>query len=160
MSRRIVLMAALVIGAASSLPATAQQTVTIDVTGVHSSTGSLLAGLCDDADAQFPGGCMTYSAMAAAMAGTTRLVFDDVKPGTYALQIFHDENGNMFPETPPEGFAFGNNQQYPPTFEGASFKVTGDTTHTVEIVYVGGFSAAATTTIFAFLDQPLKGSQQ
>ncbi len=141
MSRRIALMAALFLGAASFLPATAQ-TVTIDVTGVHSSTGSLFAGLCDNPAAQFPGGCMTYSSMASARQGTTTLVFNDVKPGTYALQVFHDEDGNMIPNIPPEGYAFGNSQQFPPSFEGASFKVAGDATHIVEMTYMQGFAAA------------------
>jgi uncharacterized protein (DUF2141 family) len=161
MSRRIALMAALFLGAASYLPATAQ-TVTVDVTGVHSSTGSLLAGLCDNPAAQFPGGCMTYSAMASARQGTTTLVFNDVKPGTYALQVFHDEDGNMFPNIPPEGYAFGNSQQYPPSYEGASFKVAGDTRHVVEMTYMQGFGAVRDKRpkVLAFLDNVSKGSKQ
>lgn len=85
---------------------------------------------------------MTYSAMASAKQGTTTLVFNDVKPGTYALQVFHDEDGNMFPNIPPEGYAFGNSQQFPPSYEGASLKVAGDTTHVVAMTYMQDFSAA------------------
>ena len=47
----------------AGLPAAAQ-TLTVTITDVHSSTGKILASLCDDPAAQFPGGCMTAMAMA------------------------------------------------------------------------------------------------
>jgi dienelactone hydrolase/uncharacterized protein (DUF2141 family) len=127
---------------AVSSPAFAQKTnlpdvgtVKVTVTGVHSNKGVILATLCDDPKAQFPGGCMAYSAMMNARQGDTVITFDSVRPGIYALQMFHDEDGSYTPNIPPEGFAFGNDQQYPPTFEKASYKIAGDAALTVKMVY-------------------------
>lgn len=123
------------------LPAQAQ-TVTVNVAGVHSSKGTIAANLCDDPTAQFPGACGAYRSVSSAAQGTTVLIFEDVKPGSYALQLFHDEDGNNFPNIPPEGFAYGNNQQFPPDFAKSSFKVEGDTEHTVRMVYLTAPAAA------------------
>jgi dienelactone hydrolase/uncharacterized protein (DUF2141 family) len=111
--------------------------VTVNVTGVHSSAGNILANLCDDPKAQFPGGCATYQTMAIAQQGVTVLEFKGVKPGSYAVQLFHDEDGNMFPNIPPEGFGYGNDQPYPPDFAKSSIKVAGDTTTNVKMTYLG-----------------------
>jgi dienelactone hydrolase/uncharacterized protein (DUF2141 family) len=118
------------------------QTVTVNVTGVHSSKGSIAANLCDDPKAPFPGACGAYRSVSPAMQGTTGLTFKDVKPGSYALQLFHDEDGNNFPNIPPEGFAYGNDQQFPPDFAKSSFKVEGDTAHTVRMIYLTAPAAA------------------
>jgi dienelactone hydrolase/uncharacterized protein (DUF2141 family) len=144
MSRRIALLASLSLGLALTLPAAAQETgtVIVSVTGVHSSSGNVLANLCGDPSAQFPGGCATYQAMAIATEGATILAFDSVKPGNYALQLFHDEDGNFFPNIPPEGFAYGNDQPFPPSFEKASIKVAGDTSTSVKMVYLPSQAAA------------------
>lgn len=127
--------------ALTGLPASAQ-TVTINVTDVNSSNGRVMATLCGDPDGSFPGMCNTAAAMADAKEGVTTLVFPDVKPGTYALQAFHDENGDMIPNIPPEGYAFGNDAGFPPSFKAASFTVAGDTTHAVKMSYLTQFGAA------------------
>jgi dienelactone hydrolase/uncharacterized protein (DUF2141 family) len=126
------------------MPAMAQEagTLTVTVTGVHSSQGSIAANLCDDPRAQFPGACATYRALSAAKEGETVLTFSGVKPGSYALQLFHDENGDFIPNIPPEGFAYGNDQQYPPDFTKSSIRVEGETSTSVKMTYLGGFAAA------------------
>ncbi len=127
-----------------ALPAVAQQSgaLTVTVNGVHSDKGSIAANLCDDPKAQFPGGCATYRTLSPARSGTTTLTFTGVKPGSYALQLFHDEDGNMIPNIPPEGFGYGNDQPFPPNFEKASIKVAGDTATSVKMTYLPSFSAA------------------
>jgi uncharacterized protein len=131
---------------ALSLPAAAQNagTVTVNVTGVHSSQGSVAANLCADVTGGFPGGCMTHRAISPAKEGTTVLTFTGVKPGSYALQIFHDENGDNIPNIPPEGYGFGNDAAFPPTFENASIKVAGNTSTAVKMTYLQGLGAAPT----------------
>jgi uncharacterized protein (DUF2141 family) len=46
-------------------------------------------------------------------AGTAAVRFDGVRPGAYALSLFHDENGNgkfdTFAGIPREGFGFSRN---------------------------------------------------
>lgn len=61
---------------------------------------------------------------------TTRLVFDDIAPGRYAVMVTHDENGNGKLDTnivgmPTEGYGFSNNPRVmrKPTFDEAAFDV-------------------------------------
>ena len=57
----------------------------------------------------------------------------DLQPGTYAAAVYHDENSNSefdinFLGMSKEGYGFTNNPKLkfgPPSFEEASFKVTG-----------------------------------
>lgn len=105
---RLALIGALLVGMTCvSSPALAQDagTVTVTVNGVHSSKGNVAANLCDDPKAQFPGGCATYRTLSPAKEGATTLTFTGVKPGSYALQLFHDENSDFFPNIPQIGRA-------------------------------------------------------
>jgi len=129
-------------GVLAGLPAAAQ-TLTVTITDVHSSTGKILASLCDDSTAQFPGGCMTAMSMADATEGATTVVFENLKPGSYAFQAFHDEDGNMMPNIPPEGYAFGNDASFPPSFKRSAITVAGDTTVEVRMNYLEQFGSAA-----------------
>ena len=124
------------------LPAAAQ-TLTVNITNVNSNEGRVLASICNDPAAQFPGGCMTASAMMVATQGTTTVIFENVAPGSYALQAFHDANADMIPNIPPEGFAFGNDASFPPSFKSAAVKVEGDTIATVRMNYLSEFGSAA-----------------
>jgi dienelactone hydrolase/uncharacterized protein (DUF2141 family) len=110
--------------------------VTLTVEDVKTGSGQILASLCDDPKAIFPGPCRAYTARAAAQAGATVVVFKDVKPGPYAIQVAHDENGNGRPDFPQEGFAFGNDVPFPPTFAGASITVSGDTAAHVRLLHM------------------------
>jgi dienelactone hydrolase/uncharacterized protein (DUF2141 family) len=121
---------------AAGPPALAQAKLTITVDEVHSAQGNVMASLCSDPKGQFPGYCPPYMAVAPAKQGTVELVFPDVKPGTYAIQVFHDENGNNIPNIPPEGYAYGNNTAYPPAFDKSAVKVEGDTRTQVTMLYV------------------------
>ena len=55
------------------------------------------------------------------------VVFENLKPGEYAVSVFHDQNNNGKMDTnavgiPKEGFAFGNNATGlfgPPSFDNA-----------------------------------------
>ncbi len=116
-------------------------TVTVAFEGVRSGQGSVLAQLCND-PATFMKSCATKQGLARATAGETVMMFTDVAPGRYALQAFHDENGDFRPEIPPEGYAFGNDAGYPPSFDAASFQVSGDARITVRMTYIGGVSPA------------------
>jgi dienelactone hydrolase/uncharacterized protein (DUF2141 family) len=128
--------------ALSGLPAAAQ-TLTVNITNVNSSEGHVFATICDDPAGPFPGVCNTGVAMTNAVEGTTTVKFLNVTPGTYAFQAFHDANGDMMPNIPAEGFAFGNDAAFPVSFEAASLKVDGNTTATARMTYLGGSGAAA-----------------
>lgn len=63
--------------------------------------------------------------------GEMTIVFENLKPGDYALSVIHDENENGELDSnaigiPKEGFAFGNNSMGtfgPPSFEKAKVEV-------------------------------------
>lgn len=63
-------------------------------------------------------------------ASQTAITFDGLAPGTYAVAIIHDENGNARLDTlmgiPREGFGFSRNPAIgfgPPSFNAARFVV-------------------------------------
>jgi hypothetical protein len=123
---------------AMTLSAAAQDgfTVTLSMNKTPSSTGQVLAALCDDPAARIPGPCRTYSAKADAQRGTTILKFAGVKPGVYAIQAFHDENRNGVLDFPKEAYAFGNNAPFPPSFKAASITIIADTLASIDLVSV------------------------
>jgi dienelactone hydrolase/uncharacterized protein (DUF2141 family) len=118
------------------------QTVTVSVGGVIEREGVVRGQLCGDAQ-RFPNGGCTFTVAAPASGETVELKFENVPPGRYAFQAFHDVNNDMRLGIPQEGYAFGNNQQYPPTFQAASFDVAGaDTRHAVRLIHMAAPAAA------------------
>ncbi len=117
-------------------------TVVLNVDGVKGDKGQIFASLCDNPKGGFPGNCPKYQASVKTEAGRTTITFKNVPPGTYAPQVFHDENGNGRPEIPPEGYAYGNDVSWPATFDAASTRVSGDTTLKVTMQYMTAPGAA------------------
>jgi uncharacterized protein len=134
--------------AAAQLPAA---TLTLEVTDVHSAQGRVMVTVCGDASASLPGACSSnnHSAMVAAKQGQLSLRFENVAPGRYAIQAFHDENANFRPDMPAEGFAFGNNAAMPITFNDAAVQVDGDTHASVKMTYMAMPNTAAATAQFS-----------
>ena len=69
--------------------------------------------------------------------------FDDIAAGSYAVSLFHDQNGNgrldTFLGVPTEGFGFSNNPVVhfgPPSFVQARIVVAGPAVTTVRIRYL------------------------
>jgi uncharacterized protein (DUF2141 family)/dienelactone hydrolase len=112
-------------------------TITVDLPNVRSAQGMVFVSLCADPKAQFPGSCMNYRGTTRAAAGPISVRVDGVPAGRYAVQAFHDENGNLRPDIPPEGYAFGNNQNWPVTFDAAAVQVQGDTRTQLSLFYLG-----------------------
>lgn len=89
----------------------ARITVTID--GLHSGKGDIYVALFSK-PTEFPDG--DYSdqhVKVAASTGPITVVFDHLKPGTYAVGAYHDENANGKFDTnligyPVEGYALSN----------------------------------------------------
>ena len=121
----------------------AADSLTIQVEGVRDARGSIVVSLCADATGQFPGGCSTYRGRVPASTGQVELRIDAVPAGRYAVQAFHDANGNSTPEIPPEGYAFGNNAAWPPSFSAAAVQVSGASRMTMQMQYVDLASAPA-----------------
>jgi uncharacterized protein (DUF2141 family) len=102
--------------------------VAVTVTNVRSSSGSILAQLCDKNT--FLKRC-PFPMLVKATKGSVVLNFKDVPPGKYAVSLFHDENDNKQLEKnvlgiPTEGYGFSRNARgfrAPPSFINASFDV-------------------------------------
>lgn len=120
----------------------AAATLTLDVSNLHSAQGRVMVALCSDPNASIPGACTTYTAVVPAKQGSVTARIENVTPGLYAIQAFHDENGNFRPDLPAEGFAFGNDMAWPPTFKGASLQVEGDAHTALTMTYLSGSASA------------------
>jgi uncharacterized protein (DUF2141 family) len=103
--------------------------VTIDVSGIHRSKGHVIAAICPKES--FMHLSCPYVAKAPAQKGVTTVVFPDIPPGTYAAQIFQDENDNDEVDRnalgiPEEGVGFSNDapiRMRGPKFIDAAFQV-------------------------------------
>ena len=131
---------------APSSGAASGATVTVLVVGMHSSKGQVQC-LLYAGGVGFPGKpdkavaklIVPISDQAATCA------FPNLAPGDYAIELFHDENGNGKLDTgfmgiPSEGFGASNDAPEkfgPPKYADAKFQVTGDQTLTIHMTYIG-----------------------
>ncbi|TDK23735.1 DUF2141 domain-containing protein [Luteimonas aestuarii] len=105
----------------------------IDLSGIRVAEGHLMVSLVDSAagwDDQAP---PRQATRVAAVEGTTRVVFENVSPGTYGVMVLHDENDNGKLDTnivgmPIEGYGFSNNPRVmrKPTWAEARFELAAD----------------------------------
>jgi uncharacterized protein (DUF2141 family) len=100
---------------------------------LRSAKGVLQICLTADPD-KFPGCVDDANAVTRTVAAAKGGVrFDGLRPGTYAVSVIHDENGNKkldtFAGIPREGFGFSRNPAIrfgPPKFAAARFAVAGN----------------------------------
>jgi uncharacterized protein (DUF2141 family) len=123
--------------------ASAGNTITVHVSTFRSEKGSLHCRLYSRADG-FPGKPPYQAEQTVAVTGKTMAcVFPGVAAGTYAVAVFHDENGNGKLDTnflgiPREGVGVSNNKMRsmgPPTWDDSRFALTGDTALSVTLHY-------------------------
>ncbi|KYG83601.1 DUF2141 domain-containing protein [Roseivirga echinicomitans] len=122
-------------------------TITVTISNVRNSTGSLLVGLYNK-DADFPQG-EPYMTQAVALKSSSdkKITFEGVPAGDYAIAVIHDENGNEDMDTneygmPTEGFGFSNNamgSDGPPSFNDAAFAVNKNAEISFSMMYLGGY---------------------
>lgn len=103
----------------------------LDVSSFRNANGTLNCRLFTDATS-FPDG-EGERTVRTVIAGTqSTCVFDDLPPGTYAVAVVHDENGNgrldkNFLGIPTEGYGVSNNRTYAvssPKWEESRFAIT------------------------------------
>lgn len=116
--------------AVNAVAQSAAHKLTIQITNVKSSQGKLMIAVFNKGDG-FPG--ITKNAVdkkaVAATKGTTQVIFENLPTGTYAIAIFHDENGDgklnsNLMGIPKEDYGFSNNARSAfsaPTFQEAAF---------------------------------------
>jgi uncharacterized protein (DUF2141 family) len=101
--------------------------LTVNVGNVRSSGGSIVVDICPQ-DRFLADGCR-YHGQAPARTGTTTVTVGNVPAGSYAVQAFHDENGNGEVDRglfgiPKEGVGFSRNARIglgPPKWRDAVF---------------------------------------
>ena len=104
----------------------------IEVAGVRSSNGTVACSLHIAGD-NFPGpsAIIGGGVESSASTGSMSCNWDELPAGTYAISVFHDENGNGELDTsivgaPVEGYGVTNNITYPmgpPKFDESKFEV-------------------------------------
>ena len=114
--------------------ATGIGSVEVSVSGLRSAKGQVLACLTAKAKG-FPDCRLDPSArkLAVPAGGTVTLLYSGLPPGSYAVSLLHDENGNgkadMTLMIPREGFGFSRDAAArfgPPKFSAAAFDVGAD----------------------------------
>lgn len=116
--------------AAADLP---RATIEVDISKVRSAKGKVLVCLTANAKAYPDCGKDPASRKLALPASASMVArFEDVPPGTYAIALIHDENGNNRMDLalflPKEGFGMSQNPKIgmgPPSFKSAKFSVNG-----------------------------------
>jgi uncharacterized protein (DUF2141 family) len=98
-------------------------TLVIRAEGIRSDQGIVYAGVCDTT---FDEAACPYKDREPARAGTVELRIRNVKPGSYAVAVFHDLNSNArldrsFIGLPAEPYGFSNDvgRRGPPNFDRA-----------------------------------------
>lgn len=121
-----------------------QQAVRVTVMGINQKRGEIFAALYQG-EKGFPGDATKAfrTAKATPRNGEAQLTFDQVPPGTYAIALFHDENGDEVLNTniigiPKEGYGVSNNVKNlfsGPTYKQAAFRHQATTQLTIQLRY-------------------------
>ncbi len=129
--------------AVEATPTTA--TIDVNIQGLRSTKGNVL--ICITANPKFFPDCgkdpKSFRTSVPARSATS-VAFSGITPGTYAVALHHDENGNskmdMAVFVPREGFGFSRNPAVvtgPPKFRAAAFAVNGvEVSQTVKMKYL------------------------
>jgi uncharacterized protein (DUF2141 family) len=120
-------------------PAPASGAVRVDVSTFKNHDGALGCRLFS-VPANFPDGAGVNQKVTI-VASSARCAFDNVAPGTYAVAVIHDENGNgkldkSFFGVPTEGYGVSNNHTYSmssPKWDESKFTIAAGETKTLAI---------------------------
>jgi len=139
-STAIVMAAASFSAAAIAQNASAQ--LTISMTGIEEQQGKILGVLFDNEAAYESGSKPVRQIMVTVNGAEVSTSIDGLTPGTYAIKLFHDVDGDMKMSTNPYGipvepYAFSNNapaNMGPAKWAAAKFEIkAGGNTHTIQI---------------------------
>ncbi len=105
--------------------------VTIAVQGIRNDQGQIMVAVCDEK--HFLGN-ECHNARAKAQSGAVVVTIADIAPGNYAVQVYHDENGNSqldknFLGIPTEAIGFSRDARGhmgPPKFADAEVPVSNE----------------------------------
>jgi uncharacterized protein (DUF2141 family) len=121
----------------TTAPATCKLTVVF--TNVINRTGKIYVGLANDS-ASFDGSSYRKTRIEVQPMGETRVTFEGLPTGRYAVRMYQDLNENQKTDRengiPTEPFGFSNVTRLTgrPSFEQCAVELTGDTTITVSLI--------------------------
>ena len=130
--RRRVLVSALALASVFLAAAEASAArIVVTITGLKSNEGGVYVGLYATPSKFLNGTQVDVMKKVRASTAPITVVFDNLRPGTYAVGAYHDENGNSQLDTGPmglpiEGYALSNGVRAvmsKPTFQQAAFSV-------------------------------------
>ncbi|NOX86390.1 MAG: DUF2141 domain-containing protein [Chlorobi bacterium] len=141
MIRFFLLGSVLLLVFASCFSQTADLTILFE--NIRSDSGTLKIGIFDDARAFKNKKDPVVGVKCSPKKPVTRFVARDLKPGKYAVAVFHDENSDdtlnfRAMGVPIEGIGFSGNVKKrirPPGFALASFRLEKDTTIAIKMIY-------------------------
>jgi uncharacterized protein (DUF2141 family) len=129
----ILVLAIVVTTSLVASPAAVAADLTVVVDGVQSTKGTVVIELDDSAAAWDDKASAVATGKVGAREGSVVYVFRGLKPGTYAVGVFHDENGNCkldvnFLGIPKEAWGISNNPKglRKADFNEASFTVASE----------------------------------
>jgi len=117
--------------------------IKVDVTDIRNESGNVYIGLYNTSNGFTEVSKTFRKKIIDSKVGTIEYTFQNIKEGTYAISVFHDENGNgeldknLF-GIPQEGYGFSKNNRFllrAATFEESSFIVNSDTNLIINIGY-------------------------
>ena len=105
--------------------------IVVTITGLKSNEGGVYIGLYATPSKFLNGSQVDVMRKVRASTAPITVVFDNLRPGTYAVGAYHDENNNDHLDTnliglPTEGYALSNGVRAvmaKPTFQQAAFTV-------------------------------------
>ncbi|MFM7216688.1 MAG: DUF2141 domain-containing protein [Bacteroidota bacterium] len=118
--------------------------IAMEVKGDPKEKGDILVALFSSASGfPYEGKNAIRLAKGKCINGSSRIVIDNVSPGTYAISVFQDRNGDQkfntnFLGIPQEGYGVSNNALHSfraPEFEESSFKHTSHTELEIHLAY-------------------------
>jgi uncharacterized protein (DUF2141 family) len=142
-----IILLAFLMGLIPGLLSAQSAALTVEITNIRFDKGWIRIGLYNHPD-QFPvNPAKTFDFRKTSLKqGMMEILLDDLPPGTYALSLLDDVNGNdqmdyRLVKIPAEGFGFSNNikpkLKHPP-FDHVSFQVPeGGTRIKIEMQYFG-----------------------
>jgi uncharacterized protein (DUF2141 family) len=143
MSFRVLFLATAAVLVLVAGPAAAGRII-VTIDGLHSAQGNVFVGLYASPAKFLNGNQSDAQKKVRASTAPITVTFDNLRPGTYAVGAFHDENANDHLDTnflglPIEGYALSNGVRAviaKPTFQQAAFTVgTGDKPVALHIRY-------------------------
>lgn len=121
-----------------SLMSFAQNTLTVEISGIRNNNGNILYELFDQNHKSLKVGDEKIT------DNKCVIVFDNIKPGKYGFNYIHDENKNKKLDTkmliiPKEGYGYSNNPDAkfgPPDFKKWVFEMKGNTKLSCKVTYL------------------------